>query len=52
MKKKGIINFSLVDESLEMENEEIEKEIRNELAENLHSIPWAAKIDKVEITES
>jgi len=35
-----------VEESAERTNKEIEKEIRDELSENLHAIRWAAKIEK------
>jgi hypothetical protein len=52
MVKKAIIHFVLVDESCEKTSKEIEREISAELSENLHAIPWAAKIEKLTITES
>jgi hypothetical protein len=49
MVKKAVIEISLVEESTERPNEEIEKEIRQELSENLHVIPWAASIEKTTV---
>jgi hypothetical protein len=51
MIKKAIIEVSLVEESAQRTNKDIEKEICEELSENLHLIPWAAKIEKTTITE-
>jgi len=50
MIKKAVIEVSLVEESVEKADEEIEKEIFEELSKNLHVIPWAAKIEKVKVT--
>jgi hypothetical protein len=50
MGKKAVIEVLLVEESTEKTNTEIEKEIREELSENLHVIPWAAKIEKTTVT--
>jgi len=50
--KKATIEIVLVEESSEKANKEIEREISVELSENLHAIPWAAKIEKMTITES
>jgi hypothetical protein len=50
MVKKAIIEITLVDESSEKTNKEIEKEICDELSENTHVIPWAAKIDRMTVT--
>ena len=52
MVKKATIEVILVEESSEKTNKEIEKEISLELSENLHAIPWAAKIEKMTITGS
>jgi len=51
MVKKAIIEVSLVEESAERTNEEIRDEIKKELSENIHAIPWAAKIEKMTIKE-
>jgi hypothetical protein len=52
MVKKAVIEVLLVEESAEKMNEEIEKEIFEELSKNLQVIPWAAKIEKVTVTSS
>jgi hypothetical protein len=52
MVKKAIIEVMLVEESSKKTNKEIEKEISLELSENLHTIPWAAKVEKMTVTES
>jgi len=52
MGKKAIIEIVLVEESSEKPNKEIWKEISEELSENLYVIPWAAKIEKMTITEN
>ncbi|MCL6577755.1 MAG: hypothetical protein K6T73_00005 [Candidatus Bathyarchaeota archaeon] len=49
MTKKALIEILLVEESAEKANKEIEKEIRDELSENTHVIPWAAKIEKMQV---
>jgi len=51
MSKKLVIELMLVDESVEEANKEIEKEIYETLSENPHVIPWAAKVEKIAITE-
>jgi hypothetical protein len=50
--KKVTLEVILVEESSKKPNNEIEKEISSELSENLHVIPWAAKLEKMTITES
>ncbi len=50
MVKKAIIVISLVKESIEETNEEIEKEILSELSHHLR-IPWMAHVDSVKVTE-
>ena len=52
MSKKAVIVISLVDESVEKANEEIEKEIFKELSENPSKIPWFKSAEKVEVTET
>lgn len=50
--KKAMIEVLLVEESDEKTNREIEKEILEELTENMHAIPWAAKIEKTTVRSS
>jgi hypothetical protein len=52
MVKKAVIEVLLVEESAERTNKEIEKEMMDELSENLHAIPWAARIEKTTVTSS
>ena len=49
MDKKALIMVSLVEESTEHPNEEIEQEIYSELSKEPHKIPWAKKIEKVTV---
>jgi len=51
MIKKALIVVSLVDESAEVANEEIEKEILNELSKEPTRIPWLKEVEKVTVTE-
>jgi len=51
MDKKVIIELSLVEESVEKANAEIEKEIFDELSGNVPVIPWCKKVEKVTVTE-
>ena len=46
MTKKAVIEISLVEESSEKTNKELEREISGELSENTQLIPWAAKVEK------
>jgi len=50
MVKKAVIEVLLVEESTERTNEDIKREICDELSENLHAIPWAVKIEKLAVT--
>lgn len=50
MVKKAVIEVLLVKESDEKLDKEIREEIFEELSKNLHVIPWAAKIEKVVVT--
>jgi 3-methyladenine DNA glycosylase/8-oxoguanine DNA glycosylase len=52
MKKKATIIISLVEESAEKANEEIEKEICEALTKEPALIPWLAKVKKVTVTEA
>lgn len=49
--KKAVIVVRLVEESLERENSEIEKEIIQELMDDLPVIPWFESIEKITVTE-
>ena len=49
--KKAVIVVRLVEESLGKENSEIEKEIIQELMDDLPVIPWLESIEKVTVTE-
>jgi len=50
--KKALIEVTLVEESTDRTNKEIEKEILEELSENVYAIPWAAKIEKTTVKNS
>jgi len=52
MGKKAVIVFSLVEESVEKADEEIEKEIFEELSECPAKIPWMKNVEKVTVTEA
>jgi hypothetical protein len=52
MRKKALIVFSLVEESAEKANEEIEREIFEELSKGLPKIPWFKEVEKVTVTEA
>ena len=52
MPKKAVIVISLVKESVEKSNKEIEKEIFEELLKGLPKIPWCKKVEKVTVTEA
>jgi len=49
--KKVIIVISLVKESEEKPNKEIEREIFQTLSEGLPAIPWLEKVEKVTVLE-
>ena len=49
MTKKVVIVISLVEESVEKANEEIEKDILEELSEDLPRIPWFKSAEKVTV---
>ena len=52
MVKKVIIEISLVEETAEKANKEIEKEIFNDLSDGIPVIPWCKKVEKVTVTEA
>ena len=49
MHKKAIIVVSLVEESVDHSDEEIQQEIYSELSKEAYKIPWAKKIEKVTV---
>ena len=51
MVKKAVIVISLVEESTEVANEKIEKDILKELSEEPTRIPWLKEVQKVTVTE-
>jgi len=51
MAKKAVIVIHLVDESEEKANEEIEKEILEELSTHEPKIPWFKSVERVTVTE-
>jgi len=50
--KKAVIVIRLLEESAEKSNEEIEKEILEELSKHPPMIPWLKKVEKVTVTET
>jgi len=52
MGKKAVIVVSMVEESVEKSNEEIKKEILEELSRHPPTIPWLKKVEKVTVTEA
>ncbi|KPV64251.1 MAG: hypothetical protein AOA66_0340 [Candidatus Bathyarchaeota archaeon BA2] len=51
MGKKATIVIRLVKEGAEKSNEDIEKEILEELSKHPPMIPWLKKVEKVMVTE-
>lgn len=51
MVKKAIIVITLVDESEEKSNEELEKEIFEELSKRFTIIPWMKDVKKVSVKQ-
>jgi len=49
--KKALIVINLVEESAEKTNEEIEKEILQELMDDMPIIPWIERVEKVTVIE-
>jgi len=52
MVKKAVIVISLVEESAEKTNEEIERQIFKELSERPAKIPWMKRVEKVTVKEA
>jgi len=52
MVKKAVIVISLVEESAEKPNLEIEKEIMKELSKEPARIPWLKKVEKITVSEA
>jgi len=52
MVKKAVIVISLVEESAEKSNREIEEEIMTELSTELARIPWLKKVESVKVSEA
>jgi len=50
MGKKAFITISLVEESGEKTNDEVEREIFEELSGDLPTIPWLKRVEKVRVT--
>ncbi len=50
--KKAIIIVSLVEESKEKENEELEMEISQEVAKWPANIPWMKELEKVSVIDN
>ena len=50
MPKKAMIVVQLIEESAEESNENIEKEIYEELSKYPPKIPWFKKVEKVTVT--
>ena len=51
MPKKATITISLLEESEEKTDKELEKEIFRELSKMTSRIPWCKKIEKVTVTD-
>jgi len=49
MTKKVVIVISLVGESIEKTNEEIEKDVLEELSKDVPRIPWFKKVERVTV---
>jgi hypothetical protein len=47
--KRAVITFVLVEESDEVSNERIQKEILDNLSEISRVVPWSASIEKVNV---
>jgi len=52
MTKKAVIVISLVNESQQKSNQQIQKEIETELTTEPSRIPWLKKVEKVTVTEA
>ena len=52
MTKKVVIVISLVEESIEKTNKEIEKDVLEELSKDLPRIPWCKNVERVTVTDA
>lgn len=52
MGKKAVIVISLVEESAEKPNKEIENDIREELSKEPARLPWLKEVEKVTVKEA
>lgn len=52
MRKKAVIVICLVEESAEKANEEIKREIMEELSKHPPKIPWIEKVENVTVKEA
>lgn len=50
--KKAIIEVLLIEEAVKKTNKKLEKEIMDELSEELPKIPWQGKIVKVTVLDN
>lgn len=51
MAKKAIITISLIKESIEKTNQQLEREIYEALSEMPAKIPWLEKVENVKVTD-
>ena len=49
MTKKVVIVISLVEESIQKSNKEIEKDVLEELSKDVPRIPWFKKVERVTV---
>jgi hypothetical protein len=49
MRKKAVVTFELVDESVEETDKRIEEELRNWLQEDVVTIPWVRDVKDVSV---
>ncbi len=52
MPKKAVIAISLIEESLERANREIEREIFKELSKHPPKIPWIKTVERVTVRKA
>ena len=52
MTKRAVIVISLVEESVGKANEDIERDISEELSRGLPRIPWFKNVEKVTVTDA
>jgi len=52
MTKRAVIVISLVEESVKKANEDIEKDVLEELSKGLPRIPWFKNVERVTVTDA